>query len=63
MPRQVAPAFLLRDEHVLAIPKAACEEHERENAAARGLVLSLGDLALLEQAFPRGRKPRDQPTL
>jgi diketogulonate reductase-like aldo/keto reductase len=32
--RQVALAFLVRHPRVVAIPKSACEDHVRENAAA-----------------------------
>ena len=62
-PRQVALAFLVRNEHVLTIPKSACEEHVRENAVAQELVLSALDLARLEQAFVLGAKPPALPTL
>ena len=62
-PRQVALAFLLRDEHVFAIPKAARLEHVRDNAAAGGLVLTVEDIATIDRAFPRGRKPRSLPML
>jgi len=62
-PRQLALAFLLRNEHVLTIPKSAREEHVRENAAARELELSAADLARLAQAFPLGPRPRSLPTL
>ncbi len=62
-PRQVALAFLLRNEHVLTIPKCAREEHVRENAAAQSLVLSSADVTRLEQAFPLGPKPRALPTI
>src|SRR6202012_6251565 len=59
--RQVALAFLTRDESVLAIPKASSAEHAAENAAAGKLSLSAGGLAALDRAFPRGAKPRGLP--
>jgi diketogulonate reductase-like aldo/keto reductase len=62
-PRQVALAFLTRDECVFAIPKASSAEHAAENAAAGKLSLSAGDLAALDEAFPRGAKPRGLPML
>jgi diketogulonate reductase-like aldo/keto reductase len=62
-PRQIALAFLTRDESVLAIPKASSAEHAADNAAAGKLGLSAGDLAALDKAFPRGPKPRGLPML
>ena len=53
---QVALAWLLRQDGVMVIPKAVREEHVRENAAARELELSPGDLDELEAAFPPPRK-------
>lgn len=51
-PAQVALAWLLSREDTIVIPKAAREEHVRENAGARDLVLDDHDLAALDQAFP-----------
>jgi hypothetical protein len=34
-----------------------------DNAAAAGLRLSAAEIARLERAFPRGRRPRELPTL
>jgi len=51
---QVALAFLTREAHVLAIPKAASVAHVEENAAAGGLELEPADLAEIDAAFPRG---------
>jgi diketogulonate reductase-like aldo/keto reductase len=62
-PRQIALAFLTRDESVFAIPKASSAEHAAENAAAGKLGLSASDLAALDKAFPRGAKPRGLPML
>jgi len=62
-PRQVALAFLTRETTVLAIPKAANAEHAADNAAAGDLVLSSGDIAELDAAFPRSPKPRSLPML
>jgi diketogulonate reductase-like aldo/keto reductase len=56
-PAQVALAWLLRQEGVVAIPKAGSEEHVRENAAALDVTLTDQDLADLDQAFP---PPRDK---
>jgi diketogulonate reductase-like aldo/keto reductase len=62
-PRQVALAFLVQRASMLTIPKAARAEHVDENAGAAGLRLGAADIARLERAFPRGRRPRELPTL
>jgi diketogulonate reductase-like aldo/keto reductase len=62
-PRQVALAFLTRDPLVFAIPKASTPEHAAENAAASDLMLTKGEIAMLDKAFPRGPKPRSLPML
>ena len=51
-PAQVALAWLLRQEGIVAIPKAGTPEHVRENRAALDLVLENEDLAELDRAFP-----------
>src|SRR6201996_4679173 len=61
--RQIALAFLARDAHVFPIPKASNAEHAADNAAAGDLVLTAEDVAALDQAFPRGAKPRSLPML
>jgi diketogulonate reductase-like aldo/keto reductase len=61
--RQVALAFLARDAHVFPIPKASNADHAAENAAAGDLKLAAEDVAALDQAFPRGSKPRSLPML
>lgn len=62
-PRQVALGFLTRSSQVFAIPKASSVEHAADNAAAGKLVLSDGEIAALDSAFPRGPKPRGLPML
>ena len=62
-PRQVALAFLVQSPDVFTIPKAGRPDHVEDNAAAAGLRLSAGEIARLERAFPRGRRPRELPTL
>jgi diketogulonate reductase-like aldo/keto reductase len=57
-PRQVALAFLTREPHVLAIPKASRLDHVIENAAAGDLDLSDDDITRLDAAFPRGPSRR-----
>jgi diketogulonate reductase-like aldo/keto reductase len=62
-PRQVALSFLTRAPSVFAIPKASSAEHAAENAAAGELKLSKSEIAALNEAFPRGPKPRSLPML
>jgi diketogulonate reductase-like aldo/keto reductase len=50
-PAQVSLAWLLRQEGVIAIPKAVHPEHVRLNAQAAQLQLEAGDLEALDQAF------------
>ncbi len=58
-PARVALAWVLRQSGVLAIPKAASEEHVRDNHAALTLDLEAADLTELERSFPapRGATP------
>lgn len=60
-PAQVALAWVLRQDGVIAIPKAVDPAHLRANRAALDLVLTAQDLAELDQAFPppRRRRPLD----
>jgi diketogulonate reductase-like aldo/keto reductase len=51
-PAQVALAWVLRQDRVVAIPKAATIAHVRENRAALELHLTREDLAALDRAFP-----------
>ncbi|GAB6938239.1 aldo/keto reductase [Isoptericola variabilis] len=51
-PAQVALAWVLAGEGVVAIPRSGSAEHVRENAAARDLRLGAEDLAELDAAFP-----------
>jgi diketogulonate reductase-like aldo/keto reductase len=62
-PRQVALRFLLRWPDLFAIPKASSPEHTKENAAAGDLRLTEEELAQIDQAFPRGPRPRTLPML
>jgi diketogulonate reductase-like aldo/keto reductase len=57
-PAQVALAWLLRQELLVAIPKAATPVHVRENRAALDLRLTDQDLAELNRAFPPPDGPR-----
>jgi diketogulonate reductase-like aldo/keto reductase len=62
-PRQIALRFLVRKPGVFAIPKASSPDHVAENAAAGDLRLSEADIAIIDAAFPRGRRPRWLPVL
>jgi len=58
-PAQIALAWLLRQENLIAIPKAVAPEHIRQNRAALDIVLTDQDLAEIDIAFPPPR--RDTP--
>ena len=62
-PRQIALGFLTRKSEVFAIPKASSAEHAADNAAAGKLTLDDSEISALDQAFPRGAKPRGLPML
>jgi diketogulonate reductase-like aldo/keto reductase len=53
---QVALAWLLAQEQVMAIPKAGDLQHVRENRACTDIVLTPEDHAALERAFPPPRR-------
>lgn len=57
-PRQVALRFLVRRPALFAIPKSFRPEHAAENAAAGDLRLREIELAQIDEAFPRGPRPR-----
>ena len=58
-PAQVALAWVLRQDGVIAIPKAVSSVHLRDNAAAASITLSADDLTLLDTAFapPQNKRP------
>lgn len=62
-PRQVALAFLVRDELVFAIPKSSSVEHVGENAGAGDVELSTDEVERIDDAFPLGKRPRSLPAL
>jgi len=62
-PRQVALRFLLRHPSVFVIPKASDPAHAAENAGAGDVRLTEGDIARIDEAFPRGPRPRSLPML
>jgi diketogulonate reductase-like aldo/keto reductase len=51
-PAQVALAWLLRQQGMIVIPKAARLEHVRDNRGALDVMLTQEDLASLDRAFP-----------
>jgi len=51
-PAQIALAWLLTRDQVIAIPKAGTRAHVGENVAAAGMVLSADECAALDRAFP-----------
>lgn len=57
-PAQVALAWLLRQDGLIAIPKASSLSHVRDNRAALDLQLTEEDLAVLGRAFPPPTKPQ-----
>jgi diketogulonate reductase-like aldo/keto reductase len=57
-PAQIALAWVLHQDGVIAIPKAVDPVHLRANRAAADLRLSAAHLAALDQAFPPPRRRR-----
>jgi diketogulonate reductase-like aldo/keto reductase len=57
-PAQIALAWVLHQDGVIAIPKAVDPVHLRANRAAAEIVLSTEDLAALDRAFPPPRRRR-----
>lgn len=57
-PAQIALAWVLHQDGVIAIPKAVDPVHLRANRAAADLRLTSDDLAALDQAFPPPRRRR-----
>ncbi|MFF0510254.1 aldo/keto reductase [Streptomyces sp. NPDC004250] len=51
-PAQIALAWVLRHEDVIAIPKASSRAHVEENRTALDVVLTAEDLTMLDRAFP-----------
>jgi diketogulonate reductase-like aldo/keto reductase len=57
-PAQIALAWVLQHDGVIAIPRAGTLTHVRQNAAARGIELTRDDLHTLDRAFPPPTRPR-----
>jgi diketogulonate reductase-like aldo/keto reductase len=62
-PRQVALRFLVRRPSLFTIPKASSTKHAAENAKAGDLRLTAAELARIDEAFPRGPRPRVLPVI
>ncbi|GGJ90146.1 aldo/keto reductase [Pseudomonas matsuisoli] len=57
-PAQIALAWALRQDGLIAIPKAAEPAHVKANAAAMALVLTADDLDLIDRALPAPTRKR-----
>ncbi|ALC80471.1 MULTISPECIES: aldo/keto reductase [Bacillus] len=55
-PLQIALAWTIRSNHVIAIPKAVQEQHVYQNAEAVSVELTQEDLNRIDEAFPEPRK-------
>ncbi|MER9949653.1 aldo/keto reductase [Mesorhizobium sp. M0047] len=55
---QIALAWVMHQEGVIAIPKASSQQHVRQNAAALDIKLTGEDLADLDRAFPPPTRKR-----
>ena len=53
----------MQRQSIFAIPKSATPEHTAENAVAGDLRLSAAEMNLIDEAFPRGPRPRALPML
>ncbi|HET9863448.1 MAG TPA: aldo/keto reductase [Steroidobacteraceae bacterium] len=57
-PAQVALAWVIRRDGVVAIPRTGSPEHVRDNAGALDITLTPGDLADIDREFPPPTKRR-----
>ncbi|TPL98630.1 aldo/keto reductase [Mesorhizobium sp. B2-3-10] len=57
-PAQIALAWVMHQDGVIAIPKASSQEHVRQNFAALDIKLTADDLADLDRAFPPPTRKR-----
>jgi diketogulonate reductase-like aldo/keto reductase len=55
---QVALAWVIRQDGIIAIPKAGTATHVKENRAAANLKLAPEDFALLDRVFPPPNSPQ-----
>jgi diketogulonate reductase-like aldo/keto reductase len=61
--RAVALRFLVRQGSLFTIPKASNPEHAADNALAGELNLTEDEISRIDEAFPRGSRPRSLPML
>ncbi|HEX6396017.1 MAG TPA: aldo/keto reductase [Steroidobacteraceae bacterium] len=57
-PAQIALAWAIRADGVMAIPRSGAPAHTRENAAAADIALTPRDLQEIDRAFPPPKKAR-----
>jgi diketogulonate reductase-like aldo/keto reductase len=57
-PAQIALAWVIRQDGVVAIPRTSSPAHVRENAGALDIQLSTRDLAEIDRAFPPPARAR-----
>ncbi|WP_256749092.1 aldo/keto reductase [Mesorhizobium sp. Mes31] len=57
-PAQIALAWVMHQDGVIAIPKASSQEHVRQNVAALDIRLTAQDIADLDRAFPPPTRKR-----
>ena len=62
-PAQIALAWVLRQQKVIAIPKASNEKHVRDNAGSIDIKLTKEDLADLDREFPPPKSKQSLPML
>ena len=62
-PAQIALAWVLRQQKVIAIPKASNEKHVRDNAGSIDIKLTKEDLADLDREFPPPESKQSLPML
>jgi len=62
-PAQIALAWVLRQQEVIAIPKASNEKHVRDNAGSIDIKLTKEDLADLDREFPPPKSKQSLPML
>ena len=55
-PAQIVLAWVMRQDGVIAIPKASRQEHVRDNRAALDIQLAVDDLAAFDRLFPPPRR-------
>jgi diketogulonate reductase-like aldo/keto reductase len=52
MPAQIALAWVLRKDRIIAVPKASSPGHVKQNRVALDIPLSIDDFAAPDRAFP-----------